>query len=100
MKALSKTARNALMTKSGAVNKNIINAIKGCRIDGNKIYPCSWKRSGRHVNLTDHTYTITSVLRLGRYKFETGNDAPQGGKEGNFIKCSNTAINFVILLTK
>ena len=100
MKALSKKATEVLYTKKGTVQSNYVNAIKGSRFDGNKIYPVSWSRSGKHVNLKDNTFYITTALKLAGYKFETGNDAPRGGNEGDFIKCSSTAINFLILLTK
>jgi len=100
MKTLSKKATEVLYTNKGTVQSNYVNAIKGSRFEGNKIYPVSWSGSGRHINLKDYSSYITTALRLGGYKYEMGNDAPRGGKKGFFIQCSSTAINFLILLSK
>lgn len=100
MKKLSAKATATLYTQAGSVNKMYVNAIRGSRINGDKIYPCSYAGSGRYITLRDYTSYITTALKLAGYKFEAGNNAPRGGKEGNFIKCSSTAMNFLILLTK
>lgn len=34
----------------------------------------------------DHTDNILNACELMGYEYETGNDAPKGGKTGNFIK--------------
>jgi len=39
---------------------------------------------------------IKAMLESQGYKFTTGNDAPRGGVEGDFIKVSNTAIIFLM----
>jgi hypothetical protein len=98
MKKLSKAAQAKLYTKSGKVNKHLVNAIRSVRFDGNKIYTCRWFSKGR--SLKDYTTIICDALKAGGYKYTCDNDAPRGGQEGFHIKCSSTAINFLILLTK
>jgi len=39
---------------------------------------------------------LKQLLSAQGYKFTTGNDAPRGGVEGDFIKISNTAIIFLM----
>lgn len=46
--------------------------------------PVLWVDKGR--TLRDHHANIEEGLRLLGIDFETGNDAPRGGKEGYFIK--------------
>lgn len=89
-----------LTTKSGEVNKNTKSAINNCRIEGNKIYTKQYTGSGNYKNFKDNSGIIETILKRLGYEFTTGNDAPRGGKEGDFIKCSKTAINAIIELSK
>lgn len=51
-----------------------------------KWYGKSWNGSGRHINLSDTQYraAIEICEKLG-LDFEVGNDAPRGGKSGDFV---------------
>lgn len=71
------------------------NAIKECVFNHPKIYVKRWHISGKHRSLKDHTYYIESILKATRYKYVKGNDAIRGGEEGNYIKVSKSAINFL-----
>jgi len=42
--------------------------------------------SWSHSSLHDESITITNFLNNNNIAFEKGNDAPKGGKLGNFIK--------------
>lgn len=86
-----------VLTAKGTVNKTISNALRGCRFDAttNKIYTKRYSGSGRYINLQDYSFYVSQILNLQGYKFETGNDAPRGGKEGDFFKVSKTAFNFL-----
>lgn len=93
-----KTATKKLvMTKSGQINKSIINSLKSCRFyeKENKIYPVSYRGSGRYINKSDHSATVRQILEAQGYKFEIGNDAPRGGENGLFFKMSTVAFNFL-----
>jgi len=50
------------------------------------IRPCRVTGSGSYIKNVDHTKDITEGLKLLRLKIEEGNDAPRGGKPGNYIK--------------
>ncbi|MEE0974136.1 MAG: hypothetical protein UH853_00315 [Muribaculaceae bacterium] len=54
--------------------------------DNPLIRPCWVSGSGRYIKNNDYTYATTLLLRSLRVRFEVGNDAPRGGKSGNFIK--------------
>ena len=51
-----------------------------------KWYGKSWNGSGRYINLSDTQYraAIEICEKLG-LDFEVGNDAPRGGKSGDFV---------------
>jgi hypothetical protein len=53
-------------------------------INGITVKPNNWKKNGRYVNLT--SYNPERYLRFWGVDFETGNDAPRGGKEGYYVK--------------
>lgn len=92
MKAATK---KIVLTAKGLVSKNIINALGNTRFDGNKLYTETWVRSGRYCSLRSSRATVLSILNAQGYKYTTGNDSYRGGQEGNFIKVSKTAINFL-----
>lgn len=60
----------------------IMNALsRGERI----IRTCSVSGRGRFCKNMDYTAEVASLLNKANIKFEQGNDAPRGGKEGNYI---------------
>ena len=88
MKATTLNARIAknLTTKTGSVKsiyQEVIYLLKNPTIT---IRPVSWSRSGGYMNLRDNSFNLTHGLNLIGIDFETGNDAPRGGKEGFFVK--------------
>lgn len=49
--------------------------------------PVRWHNAGRgRYQLEDHSYNIEHALTLLGVSYETGNDAPRGGKEGYYIR--------------
>jgi len=93
-----KTATKKLICKAnGEVSKNFKNMLMCAKFDDstNKIYACEWRGSGRFINCIDRRKSIKAVLEAQGYKYEEGNDAPKGGLEGNYIKVSKTAFNFL-----
>lgn len=94
---LKSATKKLILTAKGEVSKNFVNALFCARFEDNtrKIYPCKWFKNGRNFACTDKTETITSVLKAQGYKYEEGNDAPKGGLEGNYIKLSAKAYEFL-----
>lgn len=56
-----------------------------------KVYPRTWVGSGRRKTLRDISHRVIEVAKHYNYKIEMGNDAPRGGKEGDYIKFSSRA---------
>lgn len=87
-----------ILTKSGSVNKLWVNAIKNCRLcfTTRRIYPVRYIGGYRgHVTTADNSYYIEALLKAEGYKFKKGNDAPRGGKSGEYYQVSLTAFNFI-----
>lgn len=93
--AKSKTLGAKLFTKAGVLSTNAKNAIQMAPKRGNRIYPFSWGGSARHIRAIDNTDYIKRFLKLAGMKFKTGNDAPKGGKEGNYLQVSATAMRLL-----
>jgi hypothetical protein len=56
-----------------------------------KIYPARWVISGRRKNLVDKSNYYMDVANYFGFKVKTGNDAPRGGQEGEYIEFSAQA---------
>jgi len=106
-KADRKTIKNTLygrprtyITKAGNLNQQIKDSLRACRIEGNKIYPFDWTGSGNYISAVDRSTTVEVLLKDLGYKFSKGNDAPRGGKSGNYIKVSKKALEAFNQVTK
>lgn len=67
--------------------KDLINGTnKTNMVRGNIIRPCTTSGSGRFTTNMDYTKDTENLFRLLGIKFKSGNDAPRGGKTGNYIK--------------
>jgi hypothetical protein len=84
-----------LTTNAGVLTKNTANAINSSHFNGNKIYAKYYTGSGNHINLVDMSFYIIGILNALKLKYSTGNDAPRGGKNGDFIKVSSKAIQII-----
>lgn len=99
LKDIAKKDKNNLVTKKdGTLKARVLEAIEN-KVFSTKIYYQSWAGSNRNKSLCTYEFEITQLLKLAGYKFTYGNDAPRGGKDGDFIKISNTAFNFLKSLT-
>lgn len=87
----------AIKTKDGKIKSNIINAINASLRGNTKLRPVVWKNNGR--TFQDRSDAIKEALIAGGYKFKEGNDSSRGGREGDFIKVSKTALKFLMELT-
>lgn len=95
MKNLTLKAKKEILTSSGSVKKLYKNALEHSRFDGLKVYPKSYRGSGRYISLRDNSYYVETALKLNGYKYTSGNDAVKGGKVGDFIKTSKSGISFL-----
>lgn len=50
------------------------------------IRPCWISGRGRFATNLDYTGSLSYLLTQLRVRYEVGNDAPRGGKTGNFIR--------------
>lgn len=50
------------------------------------IRPCWTSGRGRFTTNLDYTQDLCNLLELLRVRYELGNDAPRGGKTGNYIR--------------
>lgn len=60
----------------------IVDALNGGK---NIIRPCYVSGRGRFATNMDYTAEVADLLTKANIKFHQGNDAPRGGKEGNYI---------------
>lgn len=94
MKAQTKSI---VLTKSGSVNKSVVNMIRNCSFNEpqRKIYTGYYLGSGRFTSAHSAISLVSSILKAQGYKFEKGNDAPKGGINGEYLKVSKVALKFI-----
>ena len=80
---LQKRIEDKLYTKSGKLQKKYEDVITILLHPERKFRPCCWTNKGR--SLRDYRMNVTEGLRLISIDFESGNDAPRGGLNGNYI---------------
>lgn len=49
------------------------------------IRPAHYSGRGHFVTALDYTSDVRRILDAAKIKYNAGNDAPRGGKEGNYI---------------
>ena len=86
MKTLAARIEKHLTTKTGAIASKFNDAMYLIENPKQTLRPVSWSRSKGHMNLKDNSANIIWGLNLVGVDFETGNDAPRGGKEGFFVR--------------
>lgn len=95
---MKKSIEKVVLTKEGKVSKSIINMLLNCSFAKGRIYVGYNSGRGRFTSAHSAEATVTSVLKSGGYKFETGNDAPRGGITGEYVKASKAARKAIIEL--
>lgn len=92
MKTLKK---NTLVTKKdGTLKQRTIEAID-LLVKDTIIHPSFYTGSGRYIRLVSYEHEITTLLNMLGYKYKKGNNAPKGGKQGDYIKISKTALKTI-----
>lgn len=92
---LNSRIKKNLTTKTGSIYSKFSDVIYLIEHPENIIRPVSWSRSNKRFNLRDVSSQIIDGLNRIGIDFETGNDAPRGGKEGFFIRLTKKGQNQV-----
>lgn len=84
------------MAKSG-----FLQMVANCIFDKeqSKIYTGYYSGAGRFTTRHSAKDTVTAILNAQGYSFKEGNDAPAGGANGEYVKVSKVAFNFISNLT-
>ncbi len=84
-----------VLKKDGNITGHTYNALMNTIQYESTLYlrPSNWSHKGR--SLKDYTYYIITILQLGGYSYKIGNDAPQGGQTGNYIKVTKKGKQFI-----
>lgn len=62
-------------------------------IIGNQLRTCHTSGNGRFTTNLDYTSDVQLLCKKLRLLTETGNDAPKGGKTGNYVRIITKIIN-------
>lgn len=87
MKTLkNKLDKAGIITKAGKINDHYASAVVNSRTDAKekRIYTFQWRNKGRSAR--DTSERVFAIVRALGYKYSFGNDAPKGGREGDFIQ--------------
>lgn len=80
-----------LFTKKGDLNARYSSIIEHLAAGLDKFHPIRWHRNGRRHQLEDKGGNIRRVLEALRLSYVEGNDAPRGGREGDYIEITSAA---------
>lgn len=84
---LRKRIASRLTTKGGVLRKKYEPIWLFILHAGTRYHGKTWRRSGRHVTLEDSRHrALREALDLLGLDYATGNDAPRGGAEGDYIE--------------
>lgn len=89
--AYNRMAVAGLLTKKGEINATYRIIFDQLAAGVDKFRPCHWRGSRRHLTLQDDGYNIRRVFNVLRLSYTEGNDAPRGGREGDFIELTAAA---------
>jgi hypothetical protein len=94
-KTASRYRLKLTLNDGSRLTKDAANAVRNCRISGNKIYVGGYAGRGRWTKSYSYQAYLVAILdRLG-YKYTTGNDAPRGGVTGDYLKVSQRAVSAI-----
>ena len=89
--AKKRLADAGLFTKKGEIvarYNSIIYALAG---GVTRFHCCRWRRNGRRHQLQDESEKIRRVFNALRLPYTEGNDAPRGGREGDYLEITAAA---------
>jgi hypothetical protein len=86
-KRLEKRYTGSKSTKAYQIVKDLIEGTnKTFMIQGNIIRPFCYSGRGRFTTRLDYTNDLLKLFNLLGIKYIQDNDAPRGGRDGNFVK--------------
>ena len=77
------------------LTRSAANAVRNCRIVGNKIYFGGYVGHGRWTKSYSYRPYIIAILDCLHLKYTEGNDAPRGGVYGDYLKVSKKAVSAI-----
>ena len=90
LKRLGKKADEKRVNRTSSAYKLVKTA---CETGNGFIRPCWTSGHGRFCKNMDYTADVVIILGLMNVQFGAGNDAPKGGKCGNYIKIKHFVNN-------
>ena len=72
-------------TQKGAVKLSTLSLLKQIPENG-IIRPSRWNGSPNHLSLIDKAFDYKKIFDAIGVKYKSGNDAPKGGRNGDYIK--------------
>ena len=84
-----------LFKQNGELKKIVKNALNRATYTSTTIHHTRTVGSGRFITIQSDFYYFKNLLEYAGCKYSTGNDAPRGGQNGNYIKCSKKAIELL-----
>lgn len=84
---IEKRIKENLYTKAGKLMVKYSAPVEWLQRGGkDRVHPCTWCRSGRHISLSDHRSDYIIALKKLGIDYVADNDAPRGGMEGEYIE--------------
>jgi len=81
---IKRRLKKANVNKCSASYKLLVNWLNA---EGNNVIrPCWTSGRGRFTTNLDYTQQLANLLTSLKVRYTVGNDAPRGGKSGNYIK--------------
>jgi len=87
---------NSVTKKDGTLKARVRKALDF--VHDKKIYPSYYTGTGRHIRLVSYSLELRLLLKVAGYKITRGNDALRSGQQGEYIKCSKVAFEFLTSL--
>lgn len=96
---MKKSVAKIVLTKSGSVNKSVVNMLQNCNFyTPGKVYTGYYSGSGRFTSAHSAISLVKELLNAGGYKYTVANDAKFGGVKGEHVVVSKVAFNFLLNL--
>lgn len=94
----TKLEKAGIITKAGKLNDHYAGAIINSRKDykTKKLYTFEWRNKGRAAR--DTSERLYKIIQTLGYQTSMGNDAPKGGREGDYIQLSPRAFKTIVNL--
>lgn len=89
--AKNRLAAAGLFTKKGEIIARYSSIFYALAAGVNRFHCCHWHRNGRRHQFEDNREKIRRVFNALRLSYNEGNDAPRGGREGDYIEITAAA---------